>query len=89
MTHVKLALVRRQVWPTGEQSLHVLTDLTPHSRKLEFSAHHSPLDHHQGLQEACAGAGIGDDLAQSLLSRSIDEEVKERLKGETEAALQR
>lgn len=35
------------------------------------------------------GAGIDADLAESLLRRSGEEDVKKRLKEETEAALRR
>lgn len=43
----------------------------------------------QGLRAACEAAGMDTELARSLLSRSADVEVKERLKEETETALQR
>lgn len=46
-----------------------------------------PLD--QGLRAACESAGIDDEMARSLLTRSSDEEVKERLEEHTALAIER
>lgn len=43
----------------------------------------------KGLQEACAGAGLEKSVAESLLARCADAEVKDRLRRVTEEAIER